>query len=240
MPASDTLIAALKFKGGAILGSDSQTSDDIVSVRWPTEKPQQIGNHPLVVATSGAGGRGKQAIAALQAADFRATTFQKPERVMGMIDGKLRPIYDVLKKQAATKFPYGPTWEVVLTALGVCWAGGKPHIFDCSKEGDYPYPHDYFHAIGSAGQTAYAIFRTLGGPRLAQVDEPLAILAVLRILRTAINIELAGVSEPVYVWVVKDGKARKLTKEQVNENMEGVYRWEEEAAESFLTREVKL
>lgn len=239
MPASDTLIAALKFKGGAILGSDSQTSDDINFVRWPTEKPQQIGNHPLVVATSGAAGRGRQAIATLQTANFQSTTFQKPDRVKGMVDGKLKPIYDTLKREANNKFPY-PTWEIVLRLLGIYWAGGEAHIIECSENADYPLPHDYFQTVGSAGQTAYAIFRTLGGTRLAQVDEPLAILAMLRILRTAINVEMAGVSEPVHVWVVKDGKARKLTKEQVNENMEGVYRWELEDQENFLSREVKL
>jgi 20S proteasome alpha/beta subunit len=240
--ASDTLIAALKFKGGVIIGSDSQASDDINKVRWPMEKPEQIGNFPLVVACSGAAGRGKQAVAALQNAGFHDTTFQKPERVMAMVDGKLKPIYNVLKQEAVNnfpKFPY-PSWQIVLSLLGAYWAGGQAHILECCENGDYPFPHDYFHAIGSAGQTAYTVFRTLGGKRLAEVDEPLAILAIIRILRTSINVEVEGVSEPVFVWIIRDGKARKLTETEINFNTELVARWEREDQEHFLARSVQI
>jgi len=98
--------------------------------------------------------------------------------------------------------------------------------------------HQSFHAIGSGGSTAYAVYRTLGGPNLTTLDESKALLALLRIIRTAIYIDVAGVGEPVSVFVIKAGKVRRLSEPEVDANMELINRWCEKEQERFLNDEV--
>ena len=85
-----------------------------------------------------------------------------------------------------------------------------PHILECGLNGDIEF-HQYFQAIGSGANTAHAIYRTLGGERLSTLDERKTLLVVLRILRTGVNVEMWGVSEPLSVWVVSHNNAKKVS-----------------------------
>jgi ATP-dependent protease HslVU (ClpYQ) peptidase subunit len=205
MAQSHTVVAALKFKGGVIIAADSQVSDDVVSVRWLMEKPEHISPHPVVVAFSGSAGRGIRARDALQGAGFLPSHFKSAVRVTKVFDAVLSPIYADI--QTSSKPPYKDWREIALAGLAVFWAGGEPHIIEREMNND-SCPHVVFHAIGSGGNTAYAVYRTLGGSRLATIEEPKAIMAMLRIIRTVINVEFAGVSEPIVAFVIREGKGQ--------------------------------
>jgi len=235
VPESQTVVAALKFQGGVIIAADSQVSDFSVGVRWPMEKLEQIGKHPLVVAFSGSHGRGERARVCLQEADFRPTSFDRCERIKAMIDAKLRPIYQEIQENS--KPPREDIHEIALTALAAFWAEGKAHVLEREMNGDTDF-HQSFHAIGSGGLTAYAVYKTLGGPKLTTLDERKALLALLRITRTAIYVDVAGVCEPVSVFVIKAGRVRRLSEPEVDANMELVSRWCEKEQERFLNDEV--
>jgi 20S proteasome alpha/beta subunit len=91
MAESATVIAALKFQGGIVIGADSQASDLVIGVRWPVEKLDRVGEHPLVVGLSNSMGMGQRARREIENLDLRATTFRKPETVQAAIDRALQP-----------------------------------------------------------------------------------------------------------------------------------------------------
>jgi 20S proteasome alpha/beta subunit len=238
MANTHTLIAALKYQGGVIITSDTQVSDLPVQVRWPIEKLAQIGQHPLVVGFSDSMGQGQRARAKLDDGSFRSTTFEKPERVQRLMDTKLLPIYDQIKN--LSRVPPGPhqITEIGLSALAAFWAGGEPHILEREMNCDSCF-HSCFHAIGSGAPTAYAVYNTLGGKdELPQLEERKALMAMLRIVRTAIRVELMGVSEPLSVFIISDGKVRQLSEDEVMPNMQAVKEWEQGERDNF--RRMKL
>jgi 20S proteasome alpha/beta subunit len=237
MADSHTVVAALKFQGGVVIAADSQVSDDIVGVRWLMEKPEQVKPHPLVVAFSGSHGRGLEAKLALCSAGIEPKHFKSPERIQKVMDAVLQPVYEGIRQNS--KPPFKDFREITLTGLAVFWAGGEPHILERELNGD-SYPHDCFHAVGSGGATAYAVYRTLGGQRLTTVDEPKALMAILRIIKTCIGVEYQGVSEPIIAYVIADGRVRQLPRAEIDAHLEAVERWERRQQERFFAGELEL
>ena len=117
-------------------------------------------------------------------------------------------------------------FDVVLWGLTAFWAEEAAHIMEYEVSGDSCF-HDHFHAIGGGGPTAYAIYRTLGGRRLSELEESKALLVILRILVTCIDVEVSGVSEPLSAWIVSQGKARKVSEEEINEQLQFISEWQE-------------
>lgn len=194
MGASTTIIAALKYKSGVIIAADSQASDTVVGVRWEIEKLDQIGDHPLVVGFSGQIGMGQRARTALERTTLHPNMFRSCERIRDVLDRCFIPVYQKIK--AVSHPPTALVPQVSLWGLATYWAEDNPHILEYEINGASMF-HECFHAIGNASQTAYAIFRTLGARRLSELDEAKAIVALLRILRTCVDTELWGVSEPL-------------------------------------------
>jgi len=236
MANTHTVIAALKFQGGVVIAADSQLTEPLVQVRWPIEKVDQVEQQPLVIGFSDSLGMGQRARAALGDGSFRATTFQKRERVQSLLDAKLDAIHEQIKKVSK---PPGTTWpEIGLTALAAFWADGQPEILDRDCNADSCF-HECFHAIGSGGATAYAVYNTIGGKaHLPFVDEPKALMAMLRIIRTAIRVDMMGVSEPITAFIISGAKVRKLSEEEIGAHMQAVKAWEDGEQERF--REMKL
>jgi len=228
---SSTIIAALRFQGGVIIGADSQVSDTTALVRWPLEKLERVGAHPIVLGFSGSLGRAQKARANLEAARLHSSQFNKRELVRAVFDSTLAPIY----KDITSKNHPGSNWpQLALWGLSAVWAGGGPHILEFEINGDSCF-HDYFHAIGSASQTAYAIHRTLGGKLLSELDERKAVWAVLRILKTCVDVEVAGVNEPLSLWVfTAASKVRKLQIDEIQAELQGVDEWEQKERRSFF------
>lgn len=106
------------------------------------------------------------------------------------------------------------------------WAEDSPQVLEFEINGDSCF-HDSFHAIGSGANTAYAIYRTLGGARLGELDEARALMALMRIIRTTVNVEMWGVSEPVVFWVVNQESARRLSDDELQPQLQLVSEWEE-------------
>lgn len=234
MSISTTIIAALKFKGGVVIAADSQASDRVAQVRWPIEKLYRIGAYPCVVGFSGAVARSQRALEALEAITLHSNMFDKRDRVRDAIDRCLSPIYQQIKQANQ-----GVQIDILGTALWglvVYWAERAPQILEYGLNGDSEF-HEYFHAIGSGANTAYAIYRTLGGKRLSTLDERRALPAILRILRTCVDVEMWGVSEPLYTWVVSQDRARELSQDEIQPHLQAVAQWEERER-SYLFKEM--
>lgn len=235
MPDSHTVVAALKFQGGVVIGADSQVTDIAVSVRWPMDKLEKIGNHPLVVGFSGSGGMGVRAREALQKASFGTASFRRKEGVRTVLDGALQPVYKAI--QDNSKPPTAGFHEIALLGVAAFYAGGEPHIlereFNCDS-----FFHTSFHAIGSGGQTAYAVYRTLGGTELCKLQEGKAKLALIRILRTAIRVDAMGVSEPLSLFVVSEKGAREVQQDEIQPDSLAVAKWEERDRQRFFNDEI--
>ena len=199
------------------------------------EKLVQVGSQPLVIGLSGSSGRGDRARAALGEAGFRTTTFEKKERVQTMIENTLRPIYEGIQRDS--KPPNKGYNEIALTGLAGFWAGGQAHILECEHNADSCF-HQAFHAIGSGGATAYAVYRTLGGPRLASLDEDRALVALLRIIRTSIWVDVMGVAEPITAYSITEAGTRKIAAAEIEANVELVARWEDEEQRRFFEQEI--
>lgn len=234
MAESTTIIAALKFQGGVVIAADSQASDTVVAIRWPVQKLCCLGSHPCVFGFSGAVARSQRALVALEAIPLYPNMFDKRDRIRDAIDRCLSPIYHQIKQ--ANQGVQIDIFRTALWGLVVYWAEESPHILEYGLNGDSEF-HNYFHAIGSGANTAYAIYRTLGGERLSTLDERRAIPAILRILRTCVNVELWGVSEPIYTWLVSQSEARELSQDEIQPHLQSVDQWEERER-SYLFREM--
>lgn len=234
MPLAETatIIAALKFKDGVVIASDSQASDSIAHVRWPIEKLDSVGDKPLVLGFSGSVGMAQRARRELEANPLHPNTFNKRHLIQNAMDRCFVPIYKKIKEDIHTPANIS---QVCLWGLSAFWAENAPQILENEVTSDSSF-HDYFHAIGSAANTAYAIYQTLGGLRLCTVEERWALPVILRILRTCVGVEVWGVSEPLYVWVVSRGKARRISPDEIQAHIQTVDEWEEGERSNFFSK----
>lgn len=234
MATSATVIIALRFATGIVLASDSQTSDLVHNVRWETTKAQQVGHHPLVVAFSGNTGVAGRARESIEQLNFRVNTFQKRERVRKMIDSALKEHYDWIAERMRPGTPFEQViGSPTMTALVACFAEGDPQIIEFGQDGDSDF-FEYFHAVGSGAATAHAVWRTLGGKRLRVLPEGKALHVALRIMRTAVAVEMKGVSEPFTVFVVSEESTHQVSPVEMDALLQGVETWEEEQIRQFL------
>ena len=196
MASSSTVIIALHFSSGIIMASDSQASDGAANVRWPIEKLEQIGTWPLVVGFSGSAGLSKAARADLTSFGWKPTTFKKIALVHRAVEAKVEKHYKAIRAKNTPDSPikdfFGP---VGLWGLASCWTNEGPSILELEASGGTD-THSFFHAVGSGANTAYAVWRTIGGRELAKLDEGKALHVALRILDTSVAVEVSGVSEP--------------------------------------------
>ena len=233
MASSTTIVAALKFQGGVVIGADSQASDIVGQVRWPVDKLDQLpGGHPCVLGVAGSTGRADQARHLLAAKPLFANQFKKRELVQGAIMSTLMPLFKDVKEGNPNP-PTSALWQITVAGLAAFSAADEPQILELEFNGDSCF-HDYFHAIGSGTDTAYAIYNTLGGRRLAELDEPKALLAMIRIIRTCVNVEMWGVSEPLWFWVVRPDGTRRVSKDELQPHIQLVDRWEESERDAFF------
>jgi len=231
MSTSATVIAALKFESGVVIAADTQASDPIARVRWPVEKLDRIGQHPLIIGFSGAIGLSQRAWSALDSSDFRTTTFEKRDRVRDAMDRCLNPIYTKIINDYPQPRP--ELWHITIWGLAAYWAENQPHIIEYGPNG-IPEFHPHFHAIGSGANTAYAIWRTLGGPHLAKLGGEKSLQVILRIIRTCVDVEMVGVSEPITLWVVSANKTRKVSPDEMETLKQYVCEWEEKERKEFF------
>lgn len=233
MSQSSTVIIALKFNGGVVIAADSQVTDPTAGVRWPVRKLRQINGHPIVVGLSGSMGSADRMWTALEEFRFRQNTFDSRDRVRNAVDGCLGPEFRRISEMPVIQHVH--LWEVSVGGLAAYWAADVPHIVEIEPNGEL-YFHEHFHAIGSGAQTAYAIWRTLGGALLAELDEPKSLQVALRILRTCINIEAFGVSEPIAVSVIAGTLCRQVHDDELQATFQYVSEWEEQERNRFLNQ----
>ena len=210
MSVSSTVIVALIFNDGAVIGADSQASDFPSGVRWPVNKLSRIGNAPLVLGFSGQTAPAEQLRTTLHNAfQSPGSTFDRPDRVRKRIEQSVRPTYQDISSHHPDA-TWGSVWKVTAVGLAICWAEDAPHILEIEANGVCDF-HDYFHAIGSGASVARAIWRTMGAERLRSMDGGLALEVIKRILTSCIETELMGVSNPIRMWVVDTNGVRQLS-----------------------------
>lgn len=224
MPESTTVVTALKFQGGIVLGSDSQATDTVAQVRWPVEKPFQVKTHPCVIGMSGSIGMIERVKADIFAGQWHSNMFRKRDLVRDAIDRSFVKIYKEIEVRNSS---------IHLWGLSAFYAEGSSHILEHETSRDCFF-HNYFHAIGSGANTAYAIYRTLGGKDLTTLNEAKAVQATLRILRTCIDVEPAGVSEPITLWVIAETGPKKLSDDQLEAEIQYVDEWELRERQAFF------
>jgi 20S proteasome alpha/beta subunit len=231
MSSSETVIAALKFKCGVVLAAYSQVSDPVGKVRWEFEKLDRIGTVPCVVGFSGSVGRVQRARRTLNEARLDLGAFKKTDTILKVIDRVLTPHYQEIKERWANS-PHN-LFDVCLWGLCAFWAEGSPQILELEMNGDSSL-HNSFRAIGSGSNSAYAVYRTLGGERLCDLEGGKALTAILRILKTSVSVDVAGVSDPYHVWVVSSSDTRKVSDEELNAHLQLLDAWIEREREALF------
>ncbi len=220
MAATGTVIVALRHREGVLIGADSQATDPHAQVRWPVTKLRRVGSLPFVIGFSGSMGSAERILDALDAAGIRPNQLDRKVRFQTYLDGLLKPEYAAAAGRAANPYQPIPIW-----GLAAGCVEREARILEYEASGDSSW-HDHFHAIGSGAATAYAGFRMLGGRDLCRLSERTALLALLRIIRTTIGVDMMGVSDPIRVWRVACSGASELPDDEVNVNLQAVAEWE--------------
>ena len=151
-----------------------------------------------------------------------------------MIEGALKSHYDWIAERMRPDSAFSTVvGSPQMIALAACFAEGHPQIIEFESSGDSDF-HEHFHAIGSGANTAYAVWRTLGGRRLRELGEDRAVHVALRIMRTAVAVDMMGVSDPYTVFVVSRDSVRQLPSADVDSEMQAVQEWEEQQIQQLL------
>jgi hypothetical protein len=165
---------------------------------------------------------------ALGAANIRPNQLDRKARFQTFLDGIVKPEYT-----AAVARSLIPQQPIRIWGLAGACIEGEARILECEVSGDSCW-HDYFHAIGSGAPTAYAAFRTLGGRDLCRLSEGTALLALLRIIRTTIAVDMMGVSEPLHVWRISCASTGEVSDAEINTNLQAVDEWEQREREALF------
>ena len=236
MATSSTVIIALRYADGIVIGADSQASDTNANVRWPVRKLHQVKSWPLVLGFAGSLGISDKALTDIESFGWKTTTFGKFERVRRAIEGKVQPHYVTIRANMVPSQLYAHViGSLGMLGLVACGAGDGPQILELEASGD-TCTHDYFHAIGSGAQTAYAVWRTIGGRDLATLDERRALHVTLRILETCVDVEMSGVSGPFSIFVVSPLKTRTVSNSELDPHKQMIHEWRRRELSLLLDR----
>ena len=214
MSLSSTIIAALRFNNGVVIGADSQTSDLVNGVRWESGKLNRIGETSLVVGFTGQTGPIENMRVALAHEAESLAEFERHAHLVRHIHQTLSPIFRELYQQYPDA-KWDTIWKVLVGGLAAYWAEGNPRILEIEANGQCE-THRSFRAIGSGARSSYAAWRALGGEQLSQLQEGIALQVMLRILEVCIETEVSGVSDPVIMWVVEEGRVRRVADSQMD------------------------
>ena len=209
MAYSSTVVVALRFSRGVIIGADSQVTDPFGQVRWVGEKLTPLVGTPMVMGFTGQTAAIRPARMSLQRTFRKKGTLPSHQEVVCLVEQSVEPIY----KRQQEKYPVAPLqpniWSISVGGLVVGWIEERPCILEIEVNGLCD-SHDSFRAIGSGTNSAQAVWHSFGGQRLTEAEEGLALQLMWRILQVSIETEAAGVSMPIAMWVVREGKTRKI------------------------------
>lgn len=241
MPTTGTIIAGLVYRDGALIGADSQASDPMLGavgatprgVRWETSKLKRVGNHPLVTGFSGNTGTSERLFRVLEAATIHANQFNKRLTIQNQLDRIYRPEYE---GAAARSMPPPGIAPIAIHGLAAIWAEDQAGLLEHEMNADSGW-HDHFQAIGSGKMTAFAVYRALGGQELCRLSEGKAITALVRIIQTAISVEMAFVGEPLQVWRINAAGAAELSQVELDAHKEAVAKWQRQEQDNLFKGE---
>jgi hypothetical protein len=202
----------------------------VAGVRWPVSKLHQAQTLPLVIGFAGSVGTADRLFAALATASFRGDMMDKRRKLQTWLDGLFRPEY---VSASARSNPAPNVHGIGIWGLGAAQVKDRPGLLEYELSGDSCW-HEHFHAIGSGAQTAYAVYRSLGGQELCKLGQRTALTALVRILRTCIGVEAFGVSEPIHIWRATERTATQIGDDELNTHGQLVNEWEKDDRERLF------
>ncbi|MDE1828338.1 MAG: hypothetical protein KGH65_04210 [Candidatus Micrarchaeota archaeon] len=225
-----TLIINLNCKEGIVMASDSQAvalSSNSVPIKYDIQKIYKIGKHTLFGASG--------AISLIQRTEEILQSF-KAEFDKGLTTGLRERIkselFPILKKASEDHKNYHhsadgmPTINILISTMDSNRNYRTWHIAkDCNDEF---LEKVGYTASGNGDLFAYTLLKNYT-PK--QLELKKGVLVAYRIMKDAIAVSAFGLSEPIDIWTLKDGKIENLDKGQIAELNERYLDWKIKEAE---------
>ena len=211
-----TLIVAVAFANGVVVGSDSAASDADTQLKQDVLKVRHLEGCSILLGISGASGT-------TQHIEEAFATFQ-PKDSLKRIRQEVKKIVTSELKEAYSGYVYVPGTQAnppvaVVLLAGLC--ENRPFILEVDRDGQDTVFGDglgSFAAVGSGKMIAQAIFRPHLGPAGSRSEEQAKVLAC-RVIEDAIALSAAFVAAPVHLHVATAGTD---TRECSREELEGL------------------
>ncbi|MSQ41914.1 MAG: hypothetical protein EXR65_02620 [Dehalococcoidia bacterium] len=100
MPTSGTVIVALMYNDGVLIGSDSQATDTTTEVRWLVRKIEQVKNHPVVIGYSGSVGSAQRTTDRLAQLNLTKNMFDKSDSFLAALDKAFAEEYTSIRSRS--------------------------------------------------------------------------------------------------------------------------------------------
>ncbi len=227
-----TLVVALQCTDGAILASDSQSTESTGNVRSAGQKVFPLTEH----AVWGASGNG-QIIAEIR--DRLTDITNSTPVIMGQgIVNKVRPVLDRHYKNfinVPNQPPSSPGTSVL--ACGV-WKE-TPWIVEVDAHCQYSqYETKGYHAIGSGAEPAQYAIAVLSHFQTKNNSLEYGKMVVYRVMDTVIQTSAYHVGPPIQMWTVNQSGVHQLIDEELAQLQDAVATWkavERDTLESVLS-----
>jgi len=207
-----TLIVGIKCSDGVVIGADSAATDFETGIKQPVQKIKQCKDCSILYACSGDVGL-MQKINELLDTNCIVKNNRK-----NTIKEMKKHVIPIQKQAIADHVPY-PTQQYhappSLTLLITGVIANKPWIVEIAPNGNDTFYGDElgnFHAIGSGGPFAQAVFRPyLSITRDLNLGKTLA----YRIIDDAIELAAMGLSRPIHIYTISlDGTIQKIEEDE--------------------------
>jgi 20S proteasome alpha/beta subunit len=230
-----TLVIAIACTDGVLVASDSQSTEESGSVRYPVDKVFLL-TSSAVWGASGVGQIIREIRETFERSqDVLEATPDMATSPVSLVRPLLEKHYGNFIRQIPGVRPGSPATGLLAAGFG---ADERPWILEVDHRCQYTYYQERgFHAIGSA-----AGFAQLANSLMAHFDvktKPLRYgkLIAYRAIRAAIDTAAAGVGLPIQMWTVTSEGVRALQATDIDAIEADVGGWEEverSALDEFL------
>lgn len=204
-----TLIVGIRCDDGVVIGADSAATDLQIGIKQPVQKIKQCKDCSILYACSGDVGLMQKINELLEANCIHKVTIRKT------IQEIKKHVIPIQKQAIVDHVPYPTQQYHAPPSLALLFTGvisSKPWIVEIEPNGNDTFYGDElgnFHAIGSGGAFAQAVFRPyLSITRDLNLGKTLA----YRIIDDAIELSAMGLSHPIHIHTISshDGSIQEI------------------------------